>query len=125
MPKPKASQLLDSVMQGVLDEAPDEVASSTLEYEGRTVVRFTTESEGSQRIEDGISTTELPTRHEVLVDPATQLPVHSKTWTFENGTWNLQSKVDWEFNIDLPKEMFTIESLQKRFADVKPEPVAP
>ncbi|MGV3614293.1 MAG: zf-HC2 domain-containing protein [Fimbriimonas sp.] len=119
--KPTAAMLVDSVMQEVLDKAPEEVDSSTIEYQGRSVLKFTAESEGGQRIEEGISITELPMRHEVLVDPSTQLPVRSTAWRFEDGAWKLQGHIDWEFNLDLPKEMFTIESLQRRFADVKPE----
>ncbi|HSI71955.1 MAG TPA: hypothetical protein VK934_02165 [Fimbriimonas sp.] len=57
-----------------------------------------------------------------FVDPDTSLPIHAVFSSKLNGAWHEYETVDYEFNIPLEEEMFTIDSLKQAFAMIQPEP---
>jgi hypothetical protein len=77
---------------------------------GRDLPTITVESPAAQR------------RAVFYLESKTNLPLHAVFSRPLKGRWEAYERVDYEFNLPLPEEMFTIESLERPYAQGNPNP---
>ncbi|MEZ0326686.1 MAG: hypothetical protein ACAH95_12355, partial [Fimbriimonas sp.] len=74
----------------------------------------------SQELHQGV--TSPASMVDFMIDPVTYLPLHYVQYRREGEEWKATNTIDFEFNLDLPREMFTPASLRKRYASWEPQP---